>query len=175
MKGFTFKFQVLRGADTERQLNSWTVKVLSQFKIHLQSWLHFSVSAPLNTWNLRVKPFVPYYVHTMMCVHLISGRAKYGISLLWGVNSFMVLTACFCICTSQYLEFEGETFHALLYTYYGVCSTYIWHGLIWNLSAMGSKSAKLLILPYQGQYLSIGNKLFWAMIYTCDAILWQKE
>ena len=30
-------------------------------------------------------------------------------------------------------------------------------------------------LPYQGQYLSIGDKLFWAMIYTCEAILWQKE
>ena len=33
------------------------------------------ICTPLSTWNLRVKPFVPYYVHTMMCVHLISGRA----------------------------------------------------------------------------------------------------
>jgi hypothetical protein len=72
----------------------------------------------------------------------------------------MVFTALFCICPSQYSEFEGETFCALLYTYYGVCLTYVWHGFMWNLSVMGSKSEKLLILPYQGQYLSIGNKLF---------------
>ena len=34
-----------------------------------------SVSVPFNTWNLKVKFFVPYYVHTMVCVQHMSGMA----------------------------------------------------------------------------------------------------
>jgi len=69
-------------------------------------------------------------------------------------------SALFCICASQYLEFEGKSFCALLYTHYRACSTYVWHGLIWNPSVTGGKSAKLLILLYQSQYLSADDKIF---------------
>src|ERR1700677_4175774 len=69
-------------------------------------------------------------------------------------------SALFCICASQYLEFEGKSFCALLYTHYRACSTYVWHGLIWNPSVTGGKSAKLLILLYQSQYLSADYKIF---------------
>ena len=40
-----------------------------------------------------------------------------------------------------------------------------------NPSATGDKSVKLQILPYQGQYLNISDKLFWDMIYTCGDTL----
>jgi len=69
-------------------------------------------------------------------------------------------SALFCICASQYLEFEGKSFCTLLYTHYRACSTYVWHGLVWNPSVTGGKSAKLLILLYQSQYLSADDKIF---------------
>ena len=35
--------------------------------------VHFSISALLNTLNLKVNSFVPYYTHTIECVQYISG------------------------------------------------------------------------------------------------------
>ena len=68
--------------------------------------VHFSVSVLLNTLNLKVNSFVPYYIHTIECVQHMSGMPN---------------------------------MESLSY---------------------GGKAVKLLIVLYQGQYLSVCDKLF---------------